>query len=85
MLGGALGQVSGMDPKAGGRGDRRGYDRNQLRGPPKILTPARCGSDICPARIALPDGPTQVRFFLFFLFFFFYPHCFFLFSKSKQF
>jgi hypothetical protein len=49
---------------------------------PEILTPARCGSDVRPARIAPPDGPTQVgTFFVFFVFLIF----FFFFSESKQF
>jgi hypothetical protein len=53
----------------------------------EILTPARCGSDLPPARSALSDGPAQVRFLFFFLFFFCYPYCFFFlfFFKSKQF
>jgi hypothetical protein len=38
---------------------------------PEILTPARCRSDLRPARIASPDGPAHVRFFIFsFLFLF---------------
>jgi hypothetical protein len=56
---------------------------------PEILTPARCGSDLRPARSAPPDGPAQVRFFSSFLFFsfsiFFQYFIFFLFSESKQF
>jgi hypothetical protein len=37
---------------------------------PEFLTPAPCGSEICPAR-ASPIGPAQVSICFFFFFFFF--------------
>jgi hypothetical protein len=57
------------------RPTRSEYRTTRKKG--EILTPARCGSDVRPARIVPSNGPAQVRIYLFFSFSFLFFSLFF--------